>query len=135
MKNKYIAIPQMVIGIMLYSIHYLLRILVPAYNYTLIRWYFGDILSLIVIVPIIVNSEIIFRLRRKYYLNVFDIASCFIGLTLYCEIIMPRYKLNMTSDLLDVIAYFISGVLLYLSDYYFMDKRIKIIMNKIVGKR
>jgi hypothetical protein len=44
------------------------------YNYTPFRWYFADILALIVSVPFFVNLQIVFMRRRYYYIKFIEIA-------------------------------------------------------------
>jgi hypothetical protein len=126
--------PQMCIGICLYIIHYTLRELLSAYNKTPMRWYFGDILALIVCIPIIINFQIIFKIRRKYYITLVDILIYFILFAFYFEIIGPIYKNNLTSDPVDIIAYLIGGILLYYSQEYNFENKIKRRINKIYGR-
>jgi hypothetical protein len=132
---KFIAIPQMCLGIFLYTIHYSLRELLPIYNKSPIRWYFGDFLALIVCIPIFVNAQIFFKIRKKYYITIVDVIMYFLLFTVYCEIIMPNYKKNMTGDPLDVIAYFFGGILLYFSQKYSFEEKINKKIKTILHSR
>ena len=112
---KFIAIPQLLVASLLYWIHYFFRIMVPEYNFTFIRWYIVDVLALIVCIPIFVNAQIIFRVRKKEYLTIIDIIVYFLLFSMYFEIIGPKYLKNLTGDVFDIIAYGIGGLILYFS--------------------
>jgi hypothetical protein len=118
MKIQLVAIPQFCIGMVLYSIHYILVRLVPEYNLTVIRCYAADVLALIVCIPIFVNSQIFFKVRKRYYITKFDVIAYFILFSLYFEIIMPNYLSNLTGDKFDILAYAIGGSTLYFSQRF-----------------
>jgi hypothetical protein len=115
MKMQLVALPQFIIGLILYSIHFILVRLVPEYNFTIIRCYAADILVLIVCIPIFINSQIFFRIRKKKYITKLDVFVYFILFSLYFEIVMPNYFTKFTSDLFDIIAYGLGGTMLYFS--------------------
>jgi hypothetical protein len=112
---KFVAIPQMLSGIFLYGIHFLLKKCVPMYNYTPFRWYFSDIFALIVSIPFFVNLQIIFIKRKCYFISFVEILFWFAVFSVYYEIIMPQKIDTITGDPLDIVAYGLGGTLLYLS--------------------
>jgi hypothetical protein len=114
-KIQIVALPQFIIGTVLYSIHFLLKSFIPEYNFSLIRYYTADVLALIVCVPIFINSQIFFRVRKKKYITKLDIILYLILFSLYFEIIMPQYFERFTGDVFDIIAYGIGGIILYFS--------------------
>ena len=59
-----IALPQFIIGIFLYAIHFILVRVYQPYNHTIFRNYFADVLALIVCIPIFVNSQRLFHIRK-----------------------------------------------------------------------
>jgi hypothetical protein len=115
MKTQIVALPQFMIGSLIYLIHYTLRVFLPIYNSTLIRFYLGDILALIVCIPIFVNSQIWFKVRKCNYIMIWDIIGYFLLFSMYCEIVMPHFIKTMTSDPFDILAYAIGGLILYFS--------------------
>ena len=119
---KLIAIPQMLVASLFYCIHYCLRIFIVEYNYTIIRCHIADFLALIVCIPIFVNSQILFRIRKKEYITIIDIIIYFIIFSLYFEIIGPKYINNFTGDVFDIIAYGIGGLILYVSQPIIQEK-------------
>jgi len=112
---KFIAIPQMLVAFLFYSIHFCLSRNLPQYNFTFIRWYIADVLALIFCIPLFVNSQVIFRIRNKKYITIIDIAVYFIIFSLYFEIIMPKIWKHLTADMFDIVAYAIGGIILYFS--------------------
>jgi len=114
-KIKFIAIPQMLIGIFLYGIHFLLKENFHQYNFTPFRWYFGDTLALIVSIPLFVNLQIIFMNRQYLFIGFNEIIFWWLLFSIYYEIIMPQKFEKITGDPIDVLAYAIGGCLLYFS--------------------
>ena len=98
-----------------YWIHYIFRITIPAYNFTMIRWHIASVLALIVCIPIFVNSQIVFRIRKRKYITIIDIILYFLIFTLYFEIIGPKYISNFTGDIIDIIGLGVGGFILYFS--------------------
>jgi len=96
--------------------------MVPEYNFTFIRWYIADVLALIVCIPIFVNAQIIFRVRKKEYITIIDIIIYFILFSIYFEIIGPKYLKNLTGDVFDIITYGIGGLILYFSQPIIIKK-------------
>ena len=123
---KFIAIPQMIIALIFYCIHYLLRIFIIEYNFTIIRWHIASVLALIVCIPIFVNSQIIFRIRKTNYITIVDIIIYFILFSLYFEIIGPKYIKNFTGDIIDIVGYGIGGIILYFSQSIIRKKYLRI---------
>jgi uncharacterized protein YybS (DUF2232 family) len=109
------GIPQMVTGLLFYLIHFLLKKYVYGYNFTVIRNHFADYLTLIVCVPVFVHIQILFGRKRKKYITAFDIILYFLIFSIYGEIVLPKYRKNITGDYLDIIAYAVGGIVLYLS--------------------
>ena len=135
MIRKFIAIPQFFTGLILYIIHFFLRN-IPQYNFTTIRWYIGDVFVLIVCIPIIVNSQILFGIRKRLYITLFDVLLYWIIFSLYFEIIMPNYSENITGDVFDIIAYLIGGLILLFSQkeyQIYVKRKFKNIKNKANG--
>jgi drug/metabolite transporter (DMT)-like permease len=112
---KLVAMPQMCAASVLYGLHFILAKTYPEYNHTFIRWYFADVLALVVCIPIFINSQIFFRIRKKCYVTLIDIIIYFLLFSLYFEIIMPIKLPNLTGDLFDIIAYALGGCILYFS--------------------
>jgi predicted neutral ceramidase superfamily lipid hydrolase len=110
-----LGIPQMIVGSLFYLIHYLLKLFVYKYNFTMIRNYFADYLTLIVCVPIFVNIQLLCGIKRKKYITIFDIILFFLIFSIYGEIILPKYNKDITGDYFDIIAYGIGGIVLYIS--------------------
>ncbi|MDR1429652.1 MAG: hypothetical protein LBI85_05135, partial [Spirochaetaceae bacterium] len=52
---------------------------------------------------------------RKKYITPFDIVLYFLIFSIYGEIILPKYRENITGDYFDILAYGIGGIVLYLS--------------------
>ena len=117
MKNKFICLPQFDFGAFFYLIHLLLRKFVPSYGGTIFRNYLADFLALIVVMPIIVNFQIFLNSRKLFFVTKKEVLgySC-----LYCivfEIISPFILNRGTSCLVDGVAYFLGGLILYFSQY------------------
>jgi hypothetical protein len=113
--NKLIAIPQMSAGIIIYIIHFILVRTCPSYNAIPIRWYIGDILSLIVCVPLFCNIEILLGLKKNKKL-LFETIFYFIIFSLLYEVILPLKNKELTSDLFDIVSYAFSGFILIFTD-------------------
>jgi len=115
MKPKYIALYQMSIGIILYSLHYLAKIYVDDYQISYMRFYFGDILALIVCVPLFINIGILFGVRKSVEIKLYEIIFFWCIFSILYEIICPYCLDKMTADILDVISYAFGGMVLYFS--------------------
>jgi hypothetical protein len=112
---KFVAFPQMVTGILLYGVHYILKNNLQAYNYTSFRWYFSDTLALIVSVPFFVNLQIVFMRRQYLFIGFNEIVFWWLVFSIYYEILMPQKIATITGDPLDIVAYAIGGCILYFS--------------------
>jgi len=109
-----LGVPQIIIGSLFYLLHCILKSFVYKYNFTVIRNYFADYLTLIVCVPIFINIQLLCGIKRKN-ITLFDIIFYFLIFSIYGEIILPKYNKNITGDYFDVIAYGIGGIVLYIS--------------------
>jgi len=114
-KRVYIALPQMFTGLIFYFIHIILRNIILSYNFTLIRQYIADYLTLIFCIPLFVNIQVIFNIRKRFYITFYEIVLYFLIISIFCEIIGPMYSKHMTSDPIDLILYLIGGIVLYFS--------------------
>jgi hypothetical protein len=120
---KIFAKKQLLIGLILYYTHFFLSKYSSVYIHTSFRWYLGDLLSLIVCVQIFINIQIALKIR-SYKTNIaFDIFFYFVIFSVYYEIILPMQSKLFTSDVFDIICYFISGIILFLS-LYWMDIKV-----------
>jgi len=115
MKTKYVALYQMLIGMILYSGHYFLKNHSTAYKTTYIRNYLGDFLALIVCVPLFVNIQIMFKVRGSEKIRLYEITFFFCVFSILYEVICPYLLNRMTSDIFDVLFYGLGGVVLYFS--------------------
>ena len=115
MKTKYIALCPMLIGMLLYLVHFLLKNYSKEYQMTHIRNYFGDFLALIVCVPLFVNIQIIFKVRNSTKIKLSEIAFFFCIFSVLYEFICPYFLNRMTADIMDVLFYALGGIVLYFS--------------------
>jgi len=115
MKTKYVALYQMFIGMMLYSLHYFLRTFSNNYQTTYIRNYLANFLVLIVCVPLFVNIQILFKVRKSEKIKLSEIVFFFFIFSILYEIICPYLLHRMTADIVDVLFYAIGGIVLYFS--------------------
>lgn len=102
-------------GLIFYFIHIILRNIILSYNFTLIRQYIADYLTLIFCIPLFVNIQVIFNIRKRFYITFYEIVLYFLIISIFCEIIGPMYSKHMTSDPIDLILYLIGGIVLYFS--------------------
>ena len=115
MKTKYVALYQMYIGLIPYLLHYFLKSYFGDYQTTYMRNYFGDFLALIVCVPLFVNIEIMFGVRKSKKIKLSEIVFFFCVFSILYEIICPYFLNRMTSDVFDVLSYALGGIVLYFS--------------------
>lgn len=113
--KNFIAVPQLIIGTIVYTIHYILRNTLDIYNWTLVRWYIADFLALIVCVPIFVNIQLFFNVRKKNYITFYEIIFYTLLFTILYEFICPFLLKRMTFDPLDIAFYLSGGISLYFS--------------------
>jgi hypothetical protein len=125
----------MFMGIIIYSIHYIISRIFDSYNLLPVRWYIGDFLALIVCVPLFVNLQIILGLKKNKTLT-FEIIFYFIIFTLLYEIILPLKNNKLTADLYDCIAYALGGLFLYITQNFLFIRNIfkKYICNTCADK-
>jgi len=115
MKTKYVALYQMFLGMMLYSVHYFLKNYSIDYQKTNIRNYLGNFLALIVCVPLFVNIQIMFKVRKSKKIKFSEIAFFFCVFSVLYEVICPYFLNRMTADIVDVLFYALGGIVLYFS--------------------
>ena len=115
MKTKYVALYQMVIGMVFYLLHYCLKSYSNGYQTTYLRNYFGDFLALIVCVPLFINIQIIFRVRKSGKIKLSEIVFFFCVFSILYEIICPYILNRMTADIFDVLFYALGGIVLFIS--------------------
>ena len=85
------------------------------YNYTLIRYYIADYVTLIVCIPLFINIQVIFNIRKVFFIKFYEIIIYFLLFSTYCEIIGPLISNKMTYDPIDFIFYILGGIVLYFS--------------------
>jgi len=102
-------------GLIFYFIHIILRNILLSYNFTLIRQYIADYLTLIFCIPLFVNIQVIFNVRKKFYIAFYEIILYFSIISIFCEIIGPKYSKHMTADPIDILLYLLGGIVLYFS--------------------
>lgn len=110
---KFVALPEMFIGMGLYGFHFFLRETSEMYNATVFRGYFSDVLALIVCVPIFVNIQILFRTRKKFKIHLWEIGLYLIIFSVVYEYLYPKVWYKSTADIYDVVAYALGGVILW----------------------
>ncbi|MCM1236460.1 MAG: hypothetical protein NC489_40795 [Ruminococcus flavefaciens] len=113
-----IAFPQMAIASFLYLLHRFCFCSFEFYAKSVFRFYFGDLLALIVCVPIFVNSQVFFRIRKPVRIKTWEIVLYSIIFSVYFEIVGPIFLKNFTADFFDCVAYFLGGLILYLSQFW-----------------
>jgi len=128
-RKRFIALPQMFTSIIIYIVHLLLRKIIFQYNFTLIRYYIADYLTLIVCIPLFVNIQVVFNIRKSLFIKVYEIIIYFILFSVYCEIIGPLISNKMTYDPIDFIFYLLGGIILY-----FSQKGNANVQNKLIIK-
>jgi hypothetical protein len=110
---KYVALPEMFTGMGLYGVHFVLRETSKAYNGTILRGYFSDVLALIVCVPIFINIQILFGTRRVYRIHLWEIGLYLLIFSFVYEYLYPMIWDKSTADLYDVVAYALGGIILW----------------------
>lgn len=110
---KYIAVPEMLTGMSIYAIHYLLRWISASYNSTLFRGYIADILALIVCVPLFANIQVFFKVRRFPQIRFVEIVLYLCIFSILYEGVAPMIADRATADWLDVFAYASGGMILW----------------------
>ena len=102
----------LIIASSLYLMHFFLRKYVSAYSISIIRGYVGDFLALPVIVPIMTNVEILLGVRNRSRITLLEITFYTILFSLVFEWYSPMILNRGTSDFIDIIAYFLGGLML-----------------------
>ncbi len=115
--SNFICLPQFDIAGLLYFVHFCLSKNSDNYKYTFLRNYLGDFLALIVVIPFIVNIEILLKCRIKKFITFKEILSFALLYSLVYEVIAPFLFQKGTASFLDCIAYFLGGFCLYFSQY------------------
>ena len=103
---------------------------IPLYNISFFRGIIADFLAPIVCIPIFATSQNFFGLRKGNKIYFLEMILYCILFSVYFEIIGPKFIKTFTSDIFDVIAYFIGGVVLYFSQ----DEYISGISDKLFAK-
>lgn len=117
--KRFVALPQMTVASFLYLLHRFCFYKYDFYKHCIFRFYFGDFLALIVCVPIFVNSQILFKIRKPVKIKKIEVFLYALLFSLYFEIIGPIFLKNFTSDIFDCVAYFAGGMVLYFSQNFF----------------
>jgi len=112
---RIICSKQFCIGAFVYSIHFYLSRFTDWYPHTLLRMYLGDLLALIVLVPLFVFFQTLLGIQRKPYISFKEIVFYFLLISVVFELISPFWIHKGTSDILDIFCYAISGLLLFVS--------------------
>lgn len=115
--KNFVAVFQMTVASCLYWLHRFLIVKSEFYSHCVFRFYIADFLALIVCVPIFVNSQILFQVRRPTCICLGEIIFYAILFSLYFEIIGPKFFMHFTSDVFDCLAYFAGGAILYFSQF------------------
>lgn len=115
--KNFVAILQMTVASCIYWLHRFLIGKSEFYSHCVFRFYIADFLALIVCVPIFVNSQILFRIRRPTDINLDEIIFYAMLFSLYFEILGPKFFIHFTSDVFDCLAYFMGGAILYFSQF------------------
>ena len=102
-------------GIIVYIVHIILRVTLFQYNFTLIRYYIADYITLIVCIPLFINIQVIFNVRKVYRIRFYEIILYFLIFSIFCEFIGPRISNRMTYDPIDILFYLLGGLILYFS--------------------
>lgn len=110
-----ILLEQMFFAGLMYSVHKVLCCVHSVYRHSFIRWYLADFLALIFCIPIFVNSQILFGIRKRKPVCVVEVIAYALLFSLYFEIIGPHFFPHFTSDFGDIVAYFLGGFVLYFS--------------------
>ena len=113
---------QLIISVVLFYTHHFLSKYSSVYSNTPFRWYLGDLLSIIVCVPVFINIQIALKIRTNRTNATCDILFYTILFSIYYEIILPKKSNLFTGDIVDIAFYFISGMILYLSLYWEKQK-------------
>ena len=114
-KRYFLALPQMFVGIIFYIIHYILRNTLFMYNFLLIRHYIADYLALIVSIPVFINIQVLFNVRKIPYIKFYEIIFYFLLISIVYEIICPFILNRGTFDPIDFLFYGLGGIVLYFS--------------------
>ena len=127
-KKYTIAFTQFFVASILYCIH---RFCLNYSNYRLsfFRGFFPDYLALIVCIPIFASSQKILRLRKANRIYFIEIIGYTVLFSIYFEFIGVKLVKTFTKDFLDIFAYFLGGITLYLSQYIKNQRIIKLLLN------
>lgn len=121
--NKYfICFYQCLLGSFFYWMHRFFIYISTAYRHSFFRGFFPDYLALIVCIPIFATTQKWFSLRKKNKVYFVEIILYWGLFSIYFEIIGPKYVTSFTSDYLDVVAYLLGGLTLYLSNLWYNKK-------------
>ena len=107
----------MLTGSLLYLLHFFLKMNGKGYNSTLFRYYFSDVLALIVCVPLFANLQVLFRVRKNFNIMGKEIVLYFLIFSIVYEGISPQIYYKATGDWLDVLAYALGGLILWVIQF------------------
>ena len=128
--KHFICLPQFIIASCLYWTHRAFITWMPFYNASFFRGIIADFLAPIVCIPIFATSQKFLGLRKGNKIYFIEIILYCVLFSVYFEITGPKFIKTFTSDIFDVIAYFIGGVVLYFSQ----DEYISGISDKLFAK-
>lgn len=117
-RKCFICFPQFVFASILYLGHRFLIQQSPVYRTSFFRGFFPDFLALLVCIPVFASSQKIFNLRKRNKIYFIEIVLYWILFSVYFEIIGPNFIKSFTGDLWDILAYFLGGITLYISNLW-----------------
>lgn len=123
--SKYfICFPQFILASILYWGHRFLIQQSLVYETSFLRGFFPDFLALPVCIPLFASSQKIFKLRKKNKIYFIEIILYCILFSVYFEIIGPTFIKSFTRDYWDIVAYFMGGITLYISNFWTINRNI-----------
>jgi hypothetical protein len=114
-KLNLIAPTAIVIGGTLYLVHRVLIAFELAYHGWWIRGYVGDVLALVVCVPLFLSIQSIAGLRLpSHSIKLIDIVLFWFIFSVFFEMVAPMFWIHQTADAWDVVAYALGGAILWI---------------------
>lgn len=120
--RSYICLPQFDIGLGIYCIHYALRLFYPPYQGTFARGFIGDLVCLMVVIPFMANASLILGVRKRLYITMKEVIAYWLLFSIVFEYISPQYLNRGQGTFVDVVAYFLGGLILYFSQPFIICK-------------
>lgn len=115
--SNLICLPQFDFAGTLYIVHYGLRVFSQNYQGTFFRNCLGDFLTLPVVLPILVNVQILLKCRKRLHITFIEILFYTILFSFVFEFFSPVLLNRGTASVFDCVAYFLGGTVLYFSQY------------------